>query len=380
MERGYIKGLDGLRALGVLFVLIAHLWPRPNSILDYFHFGRFGVILFFVLSGFLIVGGLLNLRSMVEIGEVTKAQSLKLFYFRRALRIFPIYYLALFFFYFIVQYPVIQKYLLWHLFYLSNYDFVKNLDFGNAGHFWTLAVEEQFYLLVPMVVIFLDRQQSYRFIWIAMSLGLLAKIVTAYFLGQNGTNYLWNSVTHPLWGCLEGLCLGAMLAYQKAGRNLPGLSGIRKGLTLTGIFVIVLSLYRYIVLGQINQDVFYACIAHLVYAGFSYFLLAYVLTRTQSWTVVVLELPSFRAIGKISYGIYVYHYLAKPFLALWIAKYQHFLPEILRPYGLFIVGTVFSVFIASLSFILIEKPILRFKALIRTTDSTIASTASVRAF
>lgn len=99
MSREYLRGMDGLRALGVFCVLIAHLWPRPGTMLDYFHFGRFGVVLFFVISGFLVVRTLLDLRLSVEGEYVSSAQALKSFYYRRVLRIFPVYYLSLGFIY-----------------------------------------------------------------------------------------------------------------------------------------------------------------------------------------------------------------------------------------------------------------------------------------
>lgn len=361
MSREYLRGMDGLRALGVACVLIAHLWPRPGTVLDYFHFGRFGVILFFVISGFLVVRALLDLRLSVENQCESRFRVLTTFYYRRVLRIFPVYYLSLGVIYLSSAAPTISDYIVWHVFYVTNYGILFDIDFGNTGHFWTLAVEEQFYLLIPFLVIFLDRRHSRRLLLIILFAGVLVKLVTAYWLGTLQVSNIWNKVTHPLWGCVEGLCLGAFLAYKK-----PGLSPFTSGwvaLLASGLLVLAASIYRYVMLANINQDVVYAAFAHIAFAVFSFFLIGHVLANQSGRLVQLLELSPLRWIGKISYGIYIFHYIAKPFISDWVTGFQHIIPAAIQPYALFVVGAIFSVVVASLSFVLIERPLLSLKKL-----------------
>lgn len=87
----FIKPIDGLRAFAVLAVLARH-WLGPDSIFHYLETGRIGLILLFVISGYLITGILLRLRDRIEVGTLDRPGALREFYIRRSLRIFPLYY------------------------------------------------------------------------------------------------------------------------------------------------------------------------------------------------------------------------------------------------------------------------------------------------
>ncbi len=162
---GHLPALDGLRALAV-FVVVEHnislvsggeglLLHQLESML---HRGWMGVQLFFVLSGFLITRILLETRRSPEY--------FRSFYSRRALRIFPLYYATLIFLFLLLpalgqtpsvlaeDMPFSRQVWLWA--YLSNWTGPRGLGGGSPPvfHFWSLAVEEQFYLLWPLVVLF----------------------------------------------------------------------------------------------------------------------------------------------------------------------------------------------------------------------------------
>ena len=145
----YMPQLDALRAFAVLAVMVHHFLPVDHYIpTDYITLGMLAVRLFFVLSGFLITGILLGYRS----DEPKNA--LKRFYFRRVLRIFPIYYLTLFVA-LALQVRSIQQGAFWHLTYTSNFIAPFHPEWmGPASHFWTLAVEEQFYFVWPFIMLF----------------------------------------------------------------------------------------------------------------------------------------------------------------------------------------------------------------------------------
>ena len=137
----HMPQLDGLRTLAVAAVIWSH-WVPPYQF--GFEWGVMGVNLFFVLSGFLITGILLDSRAgAVRPGD--RWFAIRQFYTRRVLRIFPLFYMTLALLVLVNVRPVRQTFL-WHVCYLSNvYFFRQGAWIGQISHFWSLAVEEQFY-------------------------------------------------------------------------------------------------------------------------------------------------------------------------------------------------------------------------------------------
>ncbi|MDX5435589.1 MAG: acyltransferase [Pontibacter sp.] len=145
--------LDGLRAIAVAVVVLFHWTPEVKQT----GLGGLGVQLFFVLSGYLITGILLQARSKAEGLGAGKAQIIRSFYARRFLRIFPLYYVVIALAALLGSVNVLQ-YLGWHLSYLTNFAiFQEGHWIGEASHLWSLAVEEQFYLLWPLVILYTPR-------------------------------------------------------------------------------------------------------------------------------------------------------------------------------------------------------------------------------
>ena len=145
-EHKYYPALDGTRAIAALLVLVFHAMQEGLPLPKLVNFGQTGVDLFFVLSGFLITSILLAARPR-DWSEV------RTFYARRSLRIFPLYYLALCFcalFLFPVNWPF------W--IYLENFWMSAGREVAGPGHLWSLAVEEQFYLVWPCLVLFVPRR------------------------------------------------------------------------------------------------------------------------------------------------------------------------------------------------------------------------------
>ncbi|MBB6611657.1 acyltransferase [Pontibacter sp. Tf4] len=151
---GYMVQLDGLRAIAVIIVILFHWTPEVKQT----GLGGLGVQLFFVLSGYLITGILLSARTKAEALGAGNWQILKSFYARRFLRIFPPYYLTIAVTAALGAYNVLEH-LPWHLTYLTNFAiFMEGSWIGEASHLWSLAVEEQFYLLWPFVILFTPRR------------------------------------------------------------------------------------------------------------------------------------------------------------------------------------------------------------------------------
>src|SRR4051812_1005952 len=150
---GYIRGFDGLRAIAVSLVFIMHKTALGNEL----RIGFFGVWLFFLLSGFLINSQLHHGQQLILSGASTRRQELFGFWRRRFLRIFPAYYTILLLT--ITWYVVAGKSLQgigFHLTYTTNiyYGYFADEFTSIFAHYWSLAVEEQFYLLfAPLILL-----------------------------------------------------------------------------------------------------------------------------------------------------------------------------------------------------------------------------------
>ena len=198
----YLPQLDTLRAVAVFSVILAHFAPRATERLP---LGELGVRLFFVLSGFLITGILLDCRGLIEQGA-QPAAVIGRFYARRLLRIAPAYY-GLLAIMWLAAYPELRDSLPWHLAYLSNIHFAMLGEWrGATSLLWSLAVEEQFYLLWPIIVLFQPARRMKVTLAAVIAIGPLFRVIGFW----NG----WSPVTILVlpFGAADSLALGALLA------------------------------------------------------------------------------------------------------------------------------------------------------------------------
>jgi len=210
----YMAQLDGIRAFAVFGVIIDH-WASafPSRIREFtipLDLSRFGVHMFFVLSGFLITSILLSTKST---GTPIRS-ALGHFYVRRILRIFPVYYATLLVACFFSD--KIRDAAAWHALYLTN---IYTSSFGvwlPAGHFWSLAVEEQFYLVWPLVILAVPLRSIRAFAVLVLVLAPASRFLL-YVL--HGGPHL--SIYTSLMTNLDLLCFGGLLAYCK--QTSPGL-------------------------------------------------------------------------------------------------------------------------------------------------------------
>lgn len=342
-RRDHIPVLDGLRAVAVLLVLYAHLpletingfWKKMETA---FQPGWLGVDLFFVLSGFLITRILLVDRA--------KGRPLKLFLFKRVLRIFPIYYLL------IVVLLVLEPgpYLWWAAGYLSNV-YVAYFG-GEAGHStplnhaWSLAVEEHFYLVWPVIVMFAPLTLVR---WLAQLIGpLVAVVLAALFIGMK-----WPQAGEAVYYLtpfrMLSLLAGAAIAFneQALRQTVSRPAALAVVCFVAGIAIMVTALARggdWLALAKLIGIALISC--SLLLGGF-------VLQTTRF--APVLANPVLAYIGKISYGLYLYHFPI--YRALEIEPSPHARTDIAS----FAAGIALTFVVASLSFYLIERPILKYK-------------------
>jgi peptidoglycan/LPS O-acetylase OafA/YrhL len=305
-SRTHILALDGVRGLAVLLVLLMHFTPSlshhsfiGNAYLAFCRTGWCGVNLFFVLSGFLITGILTD--------DKGSPNYLRNFYARRVLRIFPLYYLALLVF--AATAWAQRRHFPWLLCYSANIPIalhgeVLRNEYVNLNHFWSLAVEEHFYMVWPLVILYCSRST----VW---------KISIALFVGAIGTRVALTCGTPSLSGhgayvltpCrIDGLVLGAMLALLVRAKMLSEIrpwaktSAVVAGGTIVVFFLLNLSCTPHHPLmqtvGYSIFDIFFAAVLILAIGAQNSSLWRY-------WW----EHPVLCFFGKYSYGLYVWHYL-----------------------------------------------------------------------
>ncbi len=339
----YMPQLDTLRAMAVFLVLLEH-WFQGEYWFKIFPTGMIGVTLFFVLSGYLISEILMRSRNDAEANKHTRAFSIRQFYIRRTLRIFPIYYITLVIL-LIFNIENIRHIFGWFLFYVSNIYFFKIQNWaGSLSHLWTLSVEEQFYLIWPFVILFIKKKHLLNAI---IFITFIGPAVRAYlFLTGSGTevSISFDQVLTPT--CMDCFGLGALLAYfrtyvdRKFNLN-----------NLYGIIMFVVSAILFVIILLTDTGIFGAIVLRTIISILSLYLIAGASIGFGGVARYVLQNPVLLYLGKISYGLYLFH---------------NFVPAICRSFGIqpipnpylnFLLQLAALVSIASLSWYLIEKPI-----------------------
>jgi peptidoglycan/LPS O-acetylase OafA/YrhL len=346
----YLVQLDGLRFFAVAIVLFDHWLTDINEI----PFGSLGVNLFFVLSGFLITRILLTSKSKNE-GQTGGLKTyLKRFYIRRTLRIFPIYYLSILILW-LLNDPSVRGKAIWSIVYATNiYVVYHNTWFGVIDHFWSLAVEEQFYIFFPLFIFFIPRRFVVPFFiaLIGMSVGI------RLILYLNHAN--WKIAYVTMFTCLDSFGLGSLIAYLFLYNQTLFKKLFSNHYWLIVSFIaVVLNLY----LGyKYWWDTTNSGNERFIPSVFFFFLIGGAIVGYKGWLKWLLENPVSNYLGRISYGIYIYHNFVYNYYHKIkgnpIDKMLNAYPilndnYVLRFAFLFIV----TVAIASASWFLIEKPI-----------------------
>ena len=349
----YMPQLDGLRAFAVGAVLIHHFFqPARIGGVD---LALLGVWLFFVLSGFLITGILLRSRDQVDYSGSPSGFVLRQFYIRRFLRIFPLYYSVLFMAA-TIDLGDVRDTIFWHLTYLSNYLFATHQYWGQmTAHFWSLSVEEQFYILWPALILFAPRRLLLKLIISAIAIGPIFR-VAAHFLDFN-----WIARLTVLPASFDALGLGALLAYcshhtAEKPMLIKRLKQCIYGLGVPGLIVFLglQKLESYNLLSDVTVNSWF--IEPVLWALMFVWLINRASLGFTGVAAKILEFKPLTYTGKISYGIYVYHpfvYALFPILFYTTGVDFYLLPPLLQ-FGL-LVGT--TVGMAALSWYFLESPI-----------------------
>jgi peptidoglycan/LPS O-acetylase OafA/YrhL len=325
----YNPALDGLRAVAIVLVILTHCYRQA------FPGGWIGVDVFFVLSGYLITSILQ--KEIVATGRIAWGN----FYARRFLRLTPALIVLVVFQLaraaLSTNSEEIREATLIGAAYLENWNTVAHFGPQDLmGHTWSLATEEQFYWIWPLTLLFIVRRRPLVWIGLATVLMLTARILLWRY-GASQDHLQFSLETRPV-----GLLIGCLLALIPAHR-WPSLPSVVP-LSLFGLLGLITMAYS----GDMRWPMIIApLVASMAAAGLI------IASQPGSLASRAMSIPPLVYVGKISYGLYLYHW---PIFLLGERWTVH------SPFHLGAIGLVALIFaVAALSYEFIEKPFLRLK-------------------
>lgn len=365
-QRFYLPALDGVRFLAFLLVFFHH-FPRAPWTAAIASFGSVGVDLFLTLSGFLIASLLLH-----EIDRTGKV-SVSRFYVRRVLRIWPLYYLLLFLAFLVApvllgqagtsaHITLLSQHLLPYATLFGNWSYAMfpgalrddGVSFGLAGPLWTIALEEQFYLVFPLLVAAWPRATLWTVCRVGLAVVLLS-VATRLYIVSNGIAF--PAIVAFTLAHLDPFAFGIVGAYiwhrhQETLRRLK----------LYGLEWVALVALIWLVSRIPNSVPSLHSGWKLTAASLGCLLVLYIALRSR-WVGAALGCKPIAWLGRISYGLYCFHILA---VNLYLAKVSPTLSAAL-PNGLasplgFAITLLATVGIAALSYYGFERRFLTLKA------------------
>ncbi len=351
----YLPNLNGLRFIAAAMVIVHHIEQLKSmfsltnywgSVPSVFVMGKLGVVLFFVLSGFLIT--YLLLKEEQSFGTI----SIKKFYIRRVLRIWPLYFLIVFLGFLVLPnldfflLPGFTKSVIY-----SNWEFkiagyllmIPNVIlncFGiipYASHLWSIGVEEQFYLIWPVLFITFRNNRP-----LLIACMVLVYFVIDYLVGLTGNDFVncgWKSIS------IIPMAIGALF----------GIILFKKGL-LYRILTKNLMLYVFLLTGIIGVGCGYS-FPFLNWEIYSLIFGVIMLNLSSNQTIPFsLEQKPLKYLGNISFGLYMYH----PILIVFTIHLGSFL-GLETNWFFYPVTFILTIAISAMSYTYFEKPFLKYK-------------------
>ena len=353
-----IPALDGLRALAILLVLCTHFFgffwtshvkePLPAmSNLAPFLWGWTGVDLFFVLSGYLI--GKQLWRERITTGSVGFWR----FILRRGLRIWPLFF-AMLLYYTLVPSGVHTS--VWDFTFLTN--FHRGVGFDDA---WSLSTEEQFYIIVPLVLIL---TAGLRRVWIyyvgcaAIVVGeWVTRVHVMHSLAAQGLSghALLDAMHYPIYLHCDALIAGlviALVSERHPARFRPPTSA---GVSWLGLGILLASAVLAVAIRTANKTIFAFAALGLIYGGLTLWML-----WDRSFLSDIARWRIWYPISRLSYGMYLNNYSILPGITyavfIWTRQVSH--STVVGSLAGLIVATLVSMAVATVSFVLVERPFL----------------------
>jgi len=352
----YLPGLNGLRAIAALAVVISHITQNLGLLgLDPFLFGKtfegtpkglelagYGVSIFFALSGFLITYLLLQEK---ESGNI----NIKNFYIRRVLRIWPLYYFYLGLCIITLLYEGIslnQGSLFYYLFFSANIAFILNIPIPMMLHYWSLGVEEQFYAFWPWLAR-MQVKKLLRVSFIILFLLLLLKVLFKFVAIKYNFPILYDIIHVTRFHCMMIGAIGAILYYQRNEFFIK----------ITTAPVVQALCWTCILIAAINRFHFVSMIDNEL---ISVIALCLILGQVAGKVKIInLENNAMDFVGKISYGVYVYH----PLIIFYLSKFLNAIPgeSIFKYLFVYLVIIFVTICISWISYEYFEKWFLKVK-------------------
>lgn len=363
----FFPGLNGLRALAAISVVIFHLTRDFGEFgLDPYILGRladgspkgfamagFGVTIFFSLSGFLITYLLLSEKQKQEIG-------IKKFYVRRILRIWPLYYLYLLAVLAVIFYyhmPFDGSMLLTYTFFAANVPHILNTPLPFLRHYWSLGVEEQYYLFWPWVVKKVKKRLEF----------FVTGFIIVFVILKCAFHFLYpGSLIEACFDVIRFDCmligsLGAILYYNKHELFL-GIFTSRITQSIAWLVVVLLVLNIFHIASIIDHEIVSVVTVALIVGQI-----------TVKNRLVNLDIKPCDFLGKISYGIYVIHPLIIFFSAKLLKQVE--MPAVLKYGFVYCFVITATIFVSWLSYTYFEKWFLTLKSKYTVVESANARTS-----
>ncbi|MFL5741795.1 MAG: acyltransferase family protein [Flavisolibacter sp.] len=351
-KRPHIPALDGLRGVANIMVVFYHNFP---ILYPYLFFSWLAMDIFFVMSGYLITD--------ILIKTIGTRHFMRNFYARRLLRVFPLYFLSLVILLLIL--PLLLRFSFPIDYFISNqvyfWTFLQNwlLIFhphpneSYLNHLWSMAVEEQFYLLWPLVFVLVRNAKILFTILLLLLIGIITIRFVLWTQHIPGLDYFsLFSFTR-----IDGICIGCMVALLQLlnanfiGRNLA--------------FIVVCfaaANFIFYLFNRHHADSFpYVLIGYSTFSMLFGLIVYDLVNRRTRILEIIFSFSLLRFVGMISYGAYVFHWpvflLMSPWLRQWSSNHLPISAELFAS----IVATLVSYGLGFLSYELIEKRFLRLK-------------------
>lgn len=360
----YFENLDGLRFLCFLSVFLTHSFHTENVLIKgskfYLFFekhlfgnGNLGVNFFFVLSGFLIT------YLLIEEKKLNGQIDIKKFWLRRALRIWPMFYFCVGFGFFIFpilktalgQTPNETASLISYLTFINNFDVIDKgpPDASVLGVLWSVAIEEQFYLVWPIILYLLPIKKY----WIPFVIIIVTSITYRYF----NQSYLIHDL-HTL-SCIGDMAIGAFGAWLVLEN-----ARFKKNITQLNVFFIILLYFVFVLIFLFRDDFLIHNSSAAFERSFIAIIIILIILEQNFSRNSFFKMSSFKKIsklGSISYGLYCLHFIGI-LIAINVCDLLSINQELWQVLFLeTIIALSITIFISKISYQYFEKPFLKFK-------------------